>query len=303
MAGKIIKKVAEAGAKAGAKAAASEGAENLGKSMVKKASNGITKNALVGSAVGSIAGAGVGGIGAIATGADEDNTKGMILMGALAGGAGGAMVGGASKMGILVKGSNYLEVRNKATTGSMFSQVTSKAGEAAEQMAKEGGKNAAVGGGAKGLLEKAKGGAVSFGDKLDNIGNNISEKMMTRHTAKIEPSIRDNIVKNMEKDYGLRDALEYANGTLGDMKVAEEASKYVRTANTIGGSAQGAIIGAASGALIGGISGGIDEDGTFIGGALKGGLIGGSLGGVAGGIGGYAGNNAKLIASAKTALA
>ncbi len=292
MAGKIIKKVAEAGAKAGAKAAASEGAENLGKNMVKKASSGIKKNALVGSAVGSIAGAGVGGIGAIATGADEDNTKGMILMGALAGGAGGAMVGGASKM-----------IRNKATTGSMFSQVTSKAGEAAEQMAKEGGKNAAVGGGAKGLLEKAKGGAVSFGDKLDNIGNNVSEKMMTRHTAKIEPGIRDNIVKNMEKDYGLRDALEYANGTLGDMKVAEEASKYVRTANTIGGSAQGAIMGAASGALIGGISGGIDEDGTFIGGALKGGLIGGSLGGVAGGIGGYAGNNAKLIASAKTALA
>lgn len=260
---------------------AGKSAEKIGEELVVKSNNGIRKNALIGGLTGSVVGAGVGGIGAMATGADEDNTKGMILMGALAGGAGGAMIGAGSKM-----------VRNKAATGSMFSQAADVAGD----MAKNGGKNAAAGGGAKSLLEKAKGGAVSFGDHIDDLGGSVAKSYKQSRGHKLAESIASGEVEKV--------AGGFKNVKTGAVTSFEDfAAKTTRTANTFGGAAQGALMGAVPGAVIGGISGAVDEDGSFIGGALGGALIGGSIGGVAGGIGGFAGNNAKLIASAKTVLA
>ena len=76
--------------KNGAKAA-SEAISNGAKAVASSA-KGLTKPARFGRiAVGSLAGAGAGGIAGIATGADEDNMKAMVLGGAVAGGIGGAV--------------------------------------------------------------------------------------------------------------------------------------------------------------------------------------------------------------------
>ena len=249
--------------------ASKKAAENAG----KKVSSGIRKNALVGGAVGSISGAGVGGITAMATGADEDNTKSMIVMGALAGGVGGAMIGGGSKM-----------IRNKSASGSFFSQ---EALDAAEQMAKNGGKNGAVLNGAKGLLD-------NVGTKVDSIGDRVSSKITKGYIAKNASSRLGG--------YGIDEASEVFSNTFINEQVDNLSKEVAKRSNLIGGAAQGAVMGAMPGMVIGGVSGAIDEDETALGGALRGGLIGGVLGGIGGGVGGYVGNDAKLIGSAKRNL-
>ena len=270
-------KIAETGViEKAAKESSANVVENAVEGIEKKASNGIRKNALIGGAVGSVTGAGIGGVTAMATGADEDNTKSMILMGALAGGTAGSLAGAGSKM-----------IRNKQATGSMFEQV-------AESMAKEGGKNLPVGGGAKSLIEKAKNGGTNIANKIDNFGNNISENLVKNK----DKALRNGILEGLEKQgFDTRDALELSQGVFGDSKIAGDLAAYSKKANLLGGSAQGALIGAGSGALIGGVAGGIDENDTFIGGALKGGLIGGALGGIGGGASGYFNDNAKVLSN------
>lgn len=252
--------------------AANDVVENGTKNAVR-ASSGIGKNAFIGGAVGSITGAGVGGLTGMATGADEDNMKSMVVMGALAGGAGGAMIGAGSKM-----------FRNKKISGSMFAQ-SSEALEAAKQMAKEGGTNSAVLDGAKGIFGKAGASAQNFADKIDDIGYTVQHKYTG---AKGKEASK--IISEMQEagDFNIIDKDSFVEGLTGGIK---------RKGATLGGAAQGAIMGSAGGALIGGVSGGIDEDETFIGGALKGGFIGGTLGGIGGGISGYANNSAKLLSN------
>ena len=273
----ISKPVAKKAAKNGSHAAESalafmnEELEQNAKEGAKKVSSGIGKNAFAGVAVGSITGAGIGGITGVATGADEDNMKSMVVLGALGGATAGGIVGGMSKA-----------LTNKGLL------------DVAGDMAKNGGKNLPAGGGADKLLDNVganvKQGVSSFVEKLDSIGENVSNKYLN---AKGEP-LRKEIFENMKVNYGPNEAMEYANGLLGDMKVNEAFGKK---ANTIGGTAQGAIMGSATGALIGGIGGTIDEDETFIGGALKGGFIGGALGGAGGAVSGYFNNNARLLAN------
>lgn len=228
------------------------------------------RNALIGSAVGGISGAGIGGIAGMATGADEDNQNGMVVTGALAGMAGGAIVGG-------LFGNNITKI--------------------AGNIAKNGGANEAVEGGAKGLFKKAGASAQNFAnkaDKIDNFGENISNKLIKNKNNKL----KDEIFEGLQKQgFDTRDALELTDGVFGDSKVLPKLEAYSKTANTIGGAAQGAIMGSAGGALIGGVSGGIDEDDTFIGGALKGGLIGGAVGGIGGGVSGYFNNSAKILSN------
>ena len=276
--------------KAANKAASSvaEGAgEQVGKELTKKVSSGIGKNALIGGAVGSITGAGIGGITGMATGADDDNMKSMVVMGALAGGAGGAMIGAGSKM-----------FRNRKITGSMFSQTTDDALKAAEQMATKGGENAAVNGGAKGFFNKAGAKVQSFGDKIDNIGDNVSSKIMANKTAQMDAPVRNKIFKEFQDiGFDMADAQDYAQGLYGDMKLADAVKPFQKRANMIGGAAQGAIMGSVGGAVIGGVGGAIDEDESFIGGAIKGGFVGGTLGGLAGGASGYFNNNAKVLSN------
>lgn len=250
--------------------------KEAGKEIEKKVSNGIRKNALIGGAVGSVTGAGIGGVTAMATGADEDDTKSMILMGALAGGTAGSIAGAGSKM-----------IRNKQATGSMFQQ-------AAEEMSKHGGKNLPVGGGAEGLIEKVKNSGTNITDKIDDIGGNISNKL----NAKKERLLRNEVLEGLEKQgFDTIDAVELSQGVFGDSKIGKDLAAYGKKAGLLGGSAQGAIMGSAGGALIGGISGGIDEDESFIGGALKGGLIGGTLGGIGGGASGYFNSSGKVLSN------
>lgn len=256
---------------------ASEAADTGSNIVTKKVKSGIGKNSLIGGAIGTVSGAGVSGVTAMATGADEDNTKSMIFMGALAGGAGGALIGGGSKM-----------IRNKSASGSFFAQAT----EAAEQMAKEGGKNAAINGGANGLFEKAKGGFSSIGDKIDDIGYTVQHKYTGKKGKEFSGILKNSDESGAFLDDSVRDEF---------IKINADAIK--KNGSALGGGVQGMAMGATTGAVIGGISGGIDEDDTFIGGALKGSLIGGTLGGVGGAVGGYAGKSGKLINSAKTALA
>ena len=232
----------------------------------KKTVSNIGKNALVGSAVGGISGAGIGGIAGLATGADEDDTKSMIFMGALSGVAGGAIVGGGSKM-----------LRNKAISGSMFSQesVVETAGEIATGKA-----NHIIRNGAKGLFNKIGSTTRSVADKIDNVGSNVSNKIINKSITN-------------EFGYGLDEVRDVIRNDLVD----DAINKASRKANTIGGAAQGAIMGSVTGATIGGVAGGIDEDETFIGGALKGGLIGGTIGGIGGGASGYFNNSAKVLSN------
>ena len=252
------------------------------KEGTKKISSGIGKNALIGGAVGSVTGAGIGGVTAMATGADEDDTKSMILMGALAGGTAGSIAGAGSKM-----------IRNKQATGSMWKQ-------AAEEMSKHGGKNLPVGGGAEGLIEKVKNGGTNIADKIDNFGQNISNKYskgakleqvnLINDIKRANPEMTtSNILKDLKSGEGILSGIYNEN--------VENIAKAVHKGNILGGAAQGTLMGSAGGALIGGVAGGIDEDETFIGGALKGGLIGGTLGGIGGGVSGHFNNSAKLLSN------
>lgn len=233
-----------------------EGAgEKIGKNIANKSSRG--KNALIGSVVGGISGAGIGGITGMATGADEDSQNGMIVTGALAGIAGGAMVGG-------LFGNNITKVAGGIAKGAS---------------------NEAVEGGAKGLLKNAGASAQNFADKIDDIGYTVQHKYTG---AKGKEASK--IISEMQKagDFETIDKKSFIEGLTGGVK---------RKGAMIGGAAQGAIMGSVSGAVVGGVAGGIDEDDTFIGGALKGGLIGGTLGGIGGGVSGYFNNNAKLLAN------
>lgn len=265
-----------------------EGAgEKIGKNIANKSSRG--KNALIGSVVGGISGAGIGGITGMATGADEDSQNGMIVTGALAGIAGGAMVGG-------LFGNNITKVAGGIAKGAS---------------------NEAVEGGAKGFLKNVGASAQDFADKIDDIGSNIAKK-----ASKGDRLEMAKMIKQSSNGMTSKEALDLANKAASSSKEeltkgifgmadnagmgtklrfnAKEAEKIVassKRANMFGGAAQGAIMGSVSGAVVGGVAGGIDEDDTFIGGALKGGLIGGTLGGIGGGVSGYFNNNAKLLAN------
>jgi hypothetical protein len=224
------------------------------------------RNALIGSAVGGISGAGIGGIAGMATGADEDNQNGMIVTGALAGIAGGAMVGG-------LFGNNITKIAGGIAKGAS---------------------NEAVEGGAKGLLKNAGASTQRFADKIDNFGENVSNKLIKNKNNKL----KDEIFEGLQKQgFDTRDALELTDGLYGDSKVLPKLEAYGKTAITIGGAAQGAIIGSTSGAVIGGISGAIDEDDTALSGALRGGFIGGTLGGIGGGASGYFNNSSKVLSN------
>ena len=248
-----------------------EGAgEKIGKNMVNKSSRG--KNALIGSVVGGISGAGIGGITGMATGADEDSQNGMIVTGALAGIAGGAMVGG-------LFGNNITKVAGGIAKGAS---------------------NEAVEGGAKGVLGKVGASAQDFADKIDDVGERISNNISRGAKQEQVNLIKDVKRANPEMTTSqilndLRNSEGILNGVYSEN--AENITKMVHRGNTIGGAAQGAIMGSVSGAVVGGVAGGIDEDDTFLGGALKGGLIGGTLGGIGGGVSGYFNNNAKLFAN------
>lgn len=293
--------VAEQGAKAG-REIAEEATEEVTEKAIKKVSSGIGKNAFIGGAVGSVTGAGIGGIAGLATGADEDDTKSMIFMGALAGATGGSIIGGSSKM-----------LRNKAVSGEFFSQIDKSVAETAEEIA-TGEANHAVKNGANGLF-----------NKIDDLGSNIAKKASKGERFELAKQLK----KAANGEITSKEALDLANeastksvkelrrgffteieGPDGYIKKINEAkltkedaehfTKIIRNANTIGGASQGAIIGSLTGATIGGISGGIDEDETFIGGALKGGFIGGTIGGIGGGASGFLNNDARILSNTTT---
>jgi hypothetical protein len=245
--------------------AVAEGAgEKIGKNIANKSSR--KKNALIGSAVGGISGAGIGGITGMATGADKDDQNGMIVTGALAGMTGGAIVGG-------LFGNNITKVAGGIAKGAS---------------------NEAVEGGAKGFLSNVGASVQDFADKIDDVGENVSKKLINNKGKTVRSGVFDALEK---QGFSTIDAQELSHGVYGDSKVKDALSSYTKTANTLGGAAQGAIMGSVSGAVVGGVAGGIDEDDTFLGGALKGGLIGGTLGGIGGGVSGYFNNNAKLFAN------
>lgn len=215
----------------------------------------------------------------MATGADKDDQNGMIVTGALAGIAGGAIVGG-------LFGNNISKVAGGIAKGAS---------------------NEAVEGGAKGFLS-------NVGAKIDDVGENVSKKL-NKDFIDQNSSIRKEMAYQIKRDQGktsqealnqakrITDAM--ASGSYEPENVMEQMVGNIysdnvakmRRGNAIGGAAQGAIMGSVSGAVVGGVAGGIDEDDTFIGGALKGGLIGGTLGGIGGGVSGYFNNNAKLFAN------
>jgi hypothetical protein len=230
------------------------------------------RNALIGSVVGGISGAGIGGIAGMATGADEDNQNGMIVTGALAGIAGGAMVGG-------LFGNNITKIAGGIAKGAS---------------------NEAVEGGAKGFLKNVGASAQDFTDKIDDIGERISNNISRSSKQEQVNLIKDIKRANPEMTTSqilndLRNSEGILNGVYSEN--AENIAKMVRKGNTIGGAAQGAIIGSAGGALVGGVAGGLDEDESFIGGALKGGLVGGTLGGIGGGASGFFNNNARILSN------
>lgn len=240
-----------------------EAIDEVSKKGEKTVSN-IKKNALVGSAIGGISGAGIGGITGMATGADEDDMKSMVLLGALSGGAGGATIGAIRKTNV--------------------SNISKIAGE----IATSGGTNEAVNGGAKKLLRKAGTSVQNFADKIDDIGYTVQHKYTGakgREASKI--------ISEMQQtgDFETIDKASFIEGLTGGIK---------RKGAIIGGASQGAIMGSITGATIGGVAGGIDEDETFIGGALKGGFIGGTIGGIGGGASGFINNDAKVLSNTTT---
>lgn len=232
----------------------------------EKISSGIGKSTIGGAAIGAISGAGIGGVTGLATGADEDDMKSMVLMGALAGGTAGAITGGVSKA-----------IKNHKATKSFFKD--SNALDVVSDVA-TGKANHAVKGGAKGVLSKAGASLQSFGDKVDNIGGSVSRGVTNKAVAK-------------EFGYDLNEVRDVIRNDLVDEAIENVAGK----ANLLGGAAQGAIMGSASGAVIGGISGAIDEDDTALSGALRGGLIGGTLGGIGGGASGYFNKSGKVLSN------
>lgn len=221
--------------------------------------SGSIKGAVIGAGLG----AGTGGLAGVVSGADEDDIKGMIVTGALAGGAGGALVGGAKS------------VRNYKKTTALLNDVDDVAKDIATGKA-----NHAIKDGAKGLLNKVGTSAQNIADKVDTLGEKASRGVI-------------NNAVNKEFGYGLDEVRDVIRNDLVD----EVINNSTRKANTLGGAAQGALIGSAGGAVIGGIAGGVDEDETVLGGALKGGFIGGSLGGIGGGVSGYFNNNAKILSN------
>lgn len=105
---------------------------SAGEAAVKKASSGKVRNIATGAGVGALVGAGAGGLGAVVSGADDDNTKAMIVGGAIAGG----LAGGISN-GFLFNGKNLdvaksvVESGNGAVKGGAEA-VFGQAGEIAE---------------------------------------------------------------------------------------------------------------------------------------------------------------------------
>ncbi len=298
----LEKAVAEEGAKAG-KEVAKEATEEVTEKAIKKVSSGIGKNSFVGGAVGSVTGAGIGGVAGLATGADEDDTKSMIFMGALAGATGGSIIGGSSKM-----------LRNKAVSGKFFSQVDRTVAETAEEIA-TGEANHAVKNGANGLFNKIGSSTQSITDKIDDIGSNVAKRATRETRFELAKGIKKN--SNLTSKQALELANEAASSSAEDLRKGvgvkfedgsyskvllrkndiDALTKSVRTGNTLGGAVQGTVMGSVTGATIGGIAGGVDEDETFIGGALKGGLIGAGIGGAGGGALGYSKNSARLLSS------
>ena len=261
------------------KKATRETAENVTEDVVEESGKqiskrNINKDALRGTAIGSITGAGIGGITGMATGADEDDMKSMVLMGAVAGGV----------------------------AGNVGGRINSKFNAKVASDIAQGSANHSVIDGAKGLMNEAGASVQNFVDKgagssLDNIGNNIAKK--ASRSGRLE------VAKEIHRRTGgtAKEALDFVNDlasnseALRSMDQSDALVKTMKKANAIGGAAQGAIMGSASGALIGGVAGGIDEDETFIGGALKGGLIGGTIGGIGGGASGYFNNSAKVLSN------
>ena len=232
----------------------------------KKAGSGLGKPTAGGAAIGAITGAGIGGVTGLATGADEDDMKSMIVMGALAGGTAGAITGGVSKA-----------IRNNKATGNFFKD--SNALDAAADIA-TGKANHAVKGGAKGALGKVGASVQSFGNKMDDIGGNISHNVTNNAVAK-------------EFGYDLDEVRDVIRNDLVDKAIENASGK----ANVLGGAAEGAIMGSTTGAVIGGISGAVDEDDTALSGALRGGFIGGALGGIGGGASGYFNKSGKVLSN------
>jgi len=226
--------------------------------------SGSIKGAVIGAGLG----AGAGGLTGVVSGADEDDIKGMIVTGALAGGTGGALVGGAKS------------VRNYKKTTALLNDIDDVAKDIAT-----GGANHAVKDGAKGVLSKVGASAQNIADKIDDIGYQVQHN----YTGK-KGKEASKIISEMQKagDFDIIDKKSFVEGLTDGIK---------QKGATLGGAAQGAIIGSTGGAVIGGIAGGIDEDETVLGGALKGGFIGGSLGGIGGGVSGYFNNNAKILSN------
>jgi hypothetical protein len=246
-------------------------AEESGKQISKR---NINKDALRGTAIGSITGAGIGGITGMATGADEDDMKSMVLMGAVAGGV----------------------------AGNVGGRINSKFNAKVASDIAQGSANHSVIDGAKGLMNKAGASVQNFVDKgagssLDNIGNNIAKKASKSGRLEIAKEIHERTGGTAKEALDFVNDLASNSEALRSMDQSDALVKTMKKANAIGGAAQGAIMGSASGALIGGVAGGIDEDETFIGGALKGGLIGGTIGGIGGGASGYFNNSAKVLSN------
>lgn len=232
----------------------------------KEAGSGLGKPTIGGAAIGAISGAGIGGVTGLATGADEDDMKSMVLMGALAGGTAGAITGGVSKA-----------IKNRKTTGNFFkdSNALDVAADAATGKA-----NHAVKGGAKGILGKAGASVQSFGNKIDDIGGNVSHNVTNNAVTK-------------EFGYDINEVRDVIRNDLVDEAIENVAGK----ANILGGAAEGAIMGSTTGAVIGGISGAVDEDDTALSGALRGGFIGGALGGIGGGASGYFNKSGRVLSN------
>lgn len=72
---------------------------------VKEFNEAAGGSMLIGGAIGTLSGAGVGGIGAAATGGDEDDVKAAIATGAMIGGGAG-VIGGAIRGGVKLKAKN-----------------------------------------------------------------------------------------------------------------------------------------------------------------------------------------------------
>lgn len=218
-----------------------EGAgEKIGKNIANKSSRG--KNALIGSVVGGISGAGIGGITGMATGADEDSQNGMIVTGALAGIAGGAMVGG-------LFGNNITKVAGGIAKGAS---------------------NEAVEGGAKGFLKNVGASAQDFADKIDNVGEKAANKITNNHIA-----------KNFS-GYTLDEAREVFRNDLIDDAVNKVSKKANTLGGAAQGAIMGSVSGAVVGGVAGGIDEDDTFIGGALKGGLIGGTLGGIGGGVSG---------------------